>query len=258
MKRRYDEEVQRCSEYMRLELDKNMKKWMQQANDLQNAEIIKERERILNAFKKETEKILYEMKENYEKETETSDSSILRKKHSEDIISLRKQRRNDIIDQRRQNQAAIVEIERELSIEEKQQFIKFDEYPNIQFEALWTITNMSTGKIYHVQKLVECQVIQAVVSALDSPYKEIKGQAMWALGNLTSEILEFRLIAFACVSGVVSDVLFSLTYLFDGGANVQLLVNEDVLCDIIECMRSSNVYVVKPAIQIMQFVVQVG
>lgn len=64
--------------------------------------------------------------------------------------------------------------------------------PRLQFEALWCLTNVASGKTSHVQELVDKGAIPILVSTLSSPHKNIVEQSIWTLGNIAGESSKFK------------------------------------------------------------------
>jgi hypothetical protein len=77
--------------------------------------------------------------------------------------------------------------------------------PEMQYEAAWCITNIATGTREQVQCLVEKGVIQRLVVLMKNENEKLKNQAIWALGNISGECIEYRdaSIAFGIVPSLV-------------------------------------------------------
>ncbi|CAI2363418.1 unnamed protein product [Moneuplotes crassus] len=81
-----------------------------------------------------------------------------------------------------------------------------NDIPNIQFEALWCLTNIASGKTEHMQALVDKGIIPIFTSFLGTIQKNELGQEIfhcphpmnivenstWALGNISSENSRYR------------------------------------------------------------------
>ena len=59
--------------------------------------------------------------------------------------------------------------------------------PRIQFEVLWCLTNIASGKAEHVQALIDKGTIPIFISLLGSSHQNIVEQSIWALGNIAGE-----------------------------------------------------------------------
>ena len=59
--------------------------------------------------------------------------------------------------------------------------------PRLQFEVLWCLTNIASGKAEHVQALIDKGVVPIFISLLGSPHQNIIEQSIWALGNIAGE-----------------------------------------------------------------------
>lgn len=65
-------------------------------------------------------------------------------------------------------------------------------HANIQFEAAWVLTNLASGHTTHTRTVVNAGAMEALVPLIDSSNEDVRGQAMWALSNLTGDCVEFR------------------------------------------------------------------
>lgn len=67
------------------------------------------------------------------------------------------------------------------------------DYKELQFECLWVITNLATVKGVLCEQLVEAKAVEQIAKFLSSEKSdEMKFQAAWALGNISSESIEYR------------------------------------------------------------------
>lgn len=64
--------------------------------------------------------------------------------------------------------------------------------PRLQFEVLWCLTNIASGKAEHVQALIDKGAIPIFISLLGSDQKNIVEQSIWALGNIAGEDSYFK------------------------------------------------------------------
>ena len=65
--------------------------------------------------------------------------------------------------------------------------------PRIQFEALWTLTNIASGKEDYVSALLDKGAIQSFVMVITEDNEpQVKEQAIWALGNIAGDENFFR------------------------------------------------------------------
>lgn len=71
-------------------------------------------------------------------------------------------------------------------------FLKQTEYPHLQFEACWIITNIASGSNSQCESLVEKGCIDVLLHLLylDRPY--LNEQALWGIGNIAGDCSKFR------------------------------------------------------------------
>ena len=67
-----------------------------------------------------------------------------------------------------------------------------NDFPRLQFEVLWWLTNIASGKSDHVQALIDKGALPLFISLLGSNHKNIVEQAIWALGNIAGEDAYFK------------------------------------------------------------------
>ena len=72
------------------------------------------------------------------------------------------------------------------------QLLDFNDMPDIQYESAWCITNIATGSRDQVQCLVEKGVIPKLAVLMKNEKNKLKNQAIWALGNISGECIEYR------------------------------------------------------------------
>ena len=68
---------------------------------------------------------------------------------------------------------------------------KFD-YPQLQYESAWTITNIASGTHQHCQVIVDKGCVPLLIQLMNSTSEEVKEQAVWALGNIGGDAAHCR------------------------------------------------------------------
>jgi hypothetical protein len=78
------------------------------------------------------------------------------------------------------------------------QLIEIKGIPQVQYEAIWCITNIATGTQDQVQCLVDKGVIPKLINLMQTEGDNIKELAIWALGNIAGDSKVFRDIILLC------------------------------------------------------------
>ncbi|WOL12163.1 importin subunit alpha-1a [Canna indica] len=72
------------------------------------------------------------------------------------------------------------------------EFLTRDDYPQLQFEAAWALSNIVAGTSDHAKVVIDHGAIPIFVKLLSSPNDDVRNQAVCALGNVACDTPTYR------------------------------------------------------------------
>lgn len=88
------------------------------------------------------------------------------------------------------------------------QLLMIQTHPDVQYEAAWCLTNLSSGSHEETMAVVDAGAVPILISLMQSPVEKVREQAIWALGNVSGDCAALRDMCLK--SGIMQPLLFNV------------------------------------------------
>lgn len=103
------------------------------------------------------------------------------------------------------------------------ELVKQDQHPQLKVQATWCITNLATGTSAQTQKLVDKGVIPLFIQLLSKADLDLVEQAVWGLGNIAGDGVEFRDIV------IINNTMALYVNLFEQVKQINEKIKEQII-----------------------------
>jgi importin subunit alpha-6/7 len=89
-------------------------------------------------------------------------------------------------------------------------YLQAHEYPKLQFEAAWALTNIASGSTEQTHFVIRSGAVPLLIQLLMSQDVQVREQAIWAIGNISGESAECRdhILAQGALAPLIQCIMF--------------------------------------------------
>jgi hypothetical protein len=128
-------------------------------------------------------------------------------------------------------------------------FLQNDQFPLLQFEAAWTLTNIAVGSSDQTRVVIDNGATPILIQLLKSSNDDVSEQSAWALGNIAGDSIQCRDLVLE--SGAL-DVLLEVSKSFNEGTKFSTIRNTAwLISNLCRGKPKPDFQIVRPALPLL-------